>query len=305
MVSGPARHRLDRRWVAPLAVVAVLVGVLGSGVLVWRSSGAAFAGTTASPASSWAAGTVSLSDDDSGTALFSATGLKPGATGQKCITVTYGGTVAAGDVRIYGAAPTGTLGPDVLLTVAVGSAGAFTGCGAFAPSSTPISAVPLATVGTRTSYATGYSTGWSPAPGESAVFRFTYTLSPSVPDAQAGAARSGLAPGGAPGCSGTELGFGAAHDAPCDGEERGGRARTGVREGGQVLRGRTRSTARRRTEAARGFSAISASVACSAPRVTRRSSGSAPSGTNGRSGGTSSRVASAKNRFTSRSSREW
>ena len=48
----------------------------------------------------------------------------------------------------------------------------------------------------------------------------------------------------------------------------------------------TRSTARSRTEAARGFWAISSGEAFSAPRVSERSGGSSPAGTTGRSGGT-------------------
>src|SRR3712207_7319239 len=42
----------------------------------------------------------SLSDDDSGSAMFTATGLKPGSTGTKCIQVTYGGSLAAA-VKLY------------------------------------------------------------------------------------------------------------------------------------------------------------------------------------------------------------
>ena len=67
----------------------------------------------------------------------------------------------------------------------------------------------------------------------------------------------------------------------------------------------TRSMARSRTEAARGLSAISSGPALSAPRVTRRSAGSWPAGTNGRSSGTVLLVAAVKACFTSRSSSEW
>jgi hypothetical protein len=70
------------------------------------------------------------------------------------------------------------------MTVEVGTVGAFAGCGAFSASSTAINGIALATVGTKTNYSTGYSSGWSPAAGESRVFKFTYTLSASTPDAR-------------------------------------------------------------------------------------------------------------------------
>ena len=69
--------------------------------------------------------------------------------------------------------------------------------------------------------------------------------------------------------------------------------------------GRTRSIARRRTEAARGFSAISVGAAFSAPRVTSRKAGSAPSGHERQVLGTSLRVTAVKACLTRRSSSEW
>jgi hypothetical protein len=162
----------------------VLVGMFGSGLTVWVASHAAFTGSSASPGNAWAAGQVVLSDDDSNSALFTATGLKPGMTGTKCIAVTYGGTVASGDVRIYGTNSTGTLSPYITMTIEMGSVGSFAGCGSFTASSTPVNSVAVSTIGTKTTYATGYSTGWSPAAGASRVFRFTYAMSASTPDSQ-------------------------------------------------------------------------------------------------------------------------
>ena len=88
--NEPRRRR--RPWVALLAIV----GVIGSSAMVWQASNAAFTATTNDGVNSFAAGTVALSDNDLGTALFSATNLKPGSTGQACIRVTYSGTLAAG-----------------------------------------------------------------------------------------------------------------------------------------------------------------------------------------------------------------
>lgn len=76
----------------------------------WSSSGwpfAAFSATADNPTSNWNTGTVVLTDDDSNTAMFSATGLKPGSTAAKCIEVTYSGSVATA-VRLYATGSTAT-----------------------------------------------------------------------------------------------------------------------------------------------------------------------------------------------------
>lgn len=178
------------RWVLPVSLASVLTGVLSSGAMVWTASEAAFSATTTNPVNAWTAGIVTLTDDDSGAATFTATGLKLGNTGTKCIKVTYGGNIASGDVKIYSAAPTGTLGGYLTMTVEMGpvaGSGSFTDCTGFTVSATPINAVLLSTVGTKTDYSTGYSTGWSPTAGQARVFRFTYTLSSATPDSQQGA----------------------------------------------------------------------------------------------------------------------
>ena len=72
------------------------MAVLASGGLVWQSSYSAFSATTSNPTNNWSAGTVALSDDDSNTAMFTASNLKPGATGTKCIAVTSTGSRASG-----------------------------------------------------------------------------------------------------------------------------------------------------------------------------------------------------------------
>jgi hypothetical protein len=182
--DGAGRRKLHvPRFVLSLMISAtVSLGVAGSAAIVLTASHAAFRGTATNSSDAWAAGRVSLSDDDGGTALFTATDLKPGTTGSKCIRVSYDGSLTSGNVKIYSAAPTGTLGAYINLTVEMGTVGAFSGCGASSAASTPISGVLLSTVGTN--YATGYATGWSPAVAESRVFKFTYTMSTSTPDDQ-------------------------------------------------------------------------------------------------------------------------
>ena len=125
-------------WMVPTAVVAVLSGVLGSGLMVWKASEAAFSATTANPTNNWAAGSVARADDALNLAMFNAPPLTPGGTnsGSKCIVVTYSGDVAA-PVKLYGAAPGGTgLAGYLRLTVEIGTGGTYSNCTGFTPGST-------------------------------------------------------------------------------------------------------------------------------------------------------------------------
>jgi hypothetical protein len=172
-----AKNKRFRGWLVPTAMVAVLAGVLGSGAMVWSASNAAFSGTTVNPANSWSAGTVSLTDDDSGTAMFTATGLTPASAAlTKCIVVTYGGSVAA-PVKLYGAAPGGTgLGTYLNLDIEIGTVGTFASCGAFAGAS--IYSGTVATfAAAHTNYGNGVATTWTPtAAAQAKVFKFTVSV---------------------------------------------------------------------------------------------------------------------------------
>jgi len=169
-------------------VVPVAIGLLGASALVWQSSTAAFSGTTSNAANSWAAGTVSLTDDDSAGAMFSASGLVPGATGTKCITVTYGGSAGA-YIRLYVSANTGAaLQPYVNLTIEEGSGGTFADCTGFTPSATLANNATLASlVAANTGWANGMASGVLASTSDARTYRFTYTLDAATPDAQQGA----------------------------------------------------------------------------------------------------------------------
>lgn len=181
-----ARNRTQERrfgsWLVPAAVVSVLVGVLGSGVMVWRASEAAFSGITQNPTNNWSSGTVSLSDDDSDTAMFTVTGMTPTVnnTGTKCILVTYTGSVAlTNPVKLYGAIAGGNgLAGYINLQVESGTGATFSSCAGFAGGTVIYPTGLLSTFGTTyTTYANGLSTGWTPAAnGQTRAFRFTYTL---------------------------------------------------------------------------------------------------------------------------------
>lgn len=168
----------------PRSLLAVTAGIALSGALVWQSSYAAFTATTSNPGNSWTAGSIALADNDSGAALFTASGLVPGSTGSRCITVDYTGTVGAA-VKLYAtpvpAAPT-DLAPYLELTVEEGTGGT-PDCTGFTPTSTLYGTVPgfdpaktLATFTTsHSAHSNGVST-WTPTTAESRTFRIGYKL---------------------------------------------------------------------------------------------------------------------------------
>ncbi len=177
------------------AAAAIPVAVIASGVMVWQSTYSAFSATTSNPTNNWASGTVALSDDDSNTAMFTATALKPGSTGTKCIAVTSTGSLPAA-VKLYGTsyATTNGLASNLNITVDEGTGGTFASCAGFTSTSNIYTGT-LASFGTtKTNFATGVGT-WTPTgtASETKSYKLTYTLSASTPDtAQGGTAAMGF-----------------------------------------------------------------------------------------------------------------
>jgi hypothetical protein len=191
--------RPRRKHAKLIGIGALAAGVLASGAIVWQASYSAFSATTSNPTNNWSAGTVALSDDDSSVAMFTATNLKPGSTGQKCIAVTSTGSLASA-VKLYGTSYTTTnaLASSLNLTVTQGTGGGFSaGCSGFTALGTG-SSVYSGTVagfaGSATSFATGLGS-WAPTGtgSETRVFQFTYTLDAATPNtAQGGTAAVGF-----------------------------------------------------------------------------------------------------------------
>lgn len=172
--------------------LAVPVAILLSGATIGTASYAAFSATTSTPTNNWATGTVALSDDDSSSALFTASNLAPGSTGTRCIAVTSTGSLPS-IVRLYGtgAATTNALSTYLTLTVTQGTGGTFAGgCAGFTPlvSGSAVYTGSLANFGTTaTSYATGVGS-WAPtgAASETRVFQFVYTVDAGAPNTTQG-----------------------------------------------------------------------------------------------------------------------
>lgn len=172
-----------------VAGVAALFGVLVTGTLVMARTQAAFTASAANPANAWTAGTVTLGDDDSGGALFSAAGLLPGDTGSRCITVTYTGDVTS-SVKLYATTSTGGLGPYVNLVVEEGSGGGNTGsfaggCTGFS-GSTLYSGTMAAFAAAKTGFASGVGSFAPSTNGAVKVYKFTWELDPAAPSAVQG-----------------------------------------------------------------------------------------------------------------------
>jgi len=162
------------------------LGILMSAGVVWQSSYAAFSATTTNGGNTLTAGTVKLSDSAHGTAMLSATGLKPGDTGTACIQLTYGGNLAAA-TKLYVASGDLTtttpsnLAPYLTLKVDEGS-GTDSHCSDFVQSANDYNPTnsTASTLGTFAGSATDFATGagsWAPASnGDVRTYRFTWTV---------------------------------------------------------------------------------------------------------------------------------
>lgn len=156
------------------AAVAGLAMVSG---LVFQTSSAAFSGTTTNTGNSFTAGTVSLTDDDSSTAMFSLSNLKPGDSSTKCIQLTYTGSLAS-SIKLYGAIGGGTsLGQYLTVTITSGTPGTFADCSTF--SGTQLYTGTLANfASTYTNWSSGLSdANWTPSTsGQTRAYKFVVTL---------------------------------------------------------------------------------------------------------------------------------
>ena len=162
----------------PAAMFWVLAAtVLLTAAFIVTASLAAFSDTTDNSGNTWSAGTVILTDDDPGSAMFTVIDMAPLAPVTKCIVVTYSGSLVPADVNLWGVS--GGDGLDVYLDVTVeeGSGGTFASCAGFTPIGPAIFTGTLASfAGTHTDFASGAG-AWNPAVNpESRTYQFTVTL---------------------------------------------------------------------------------------------------------------------------------
>lgn len=170
-------------------LIATALAALVLGGLAVGSTWSAFNHLSSNPGNSLEAGPVDIGDDDGGSAMFdSLTNVKPGDSFNRCIVVTYSGSLPA-SVRLHGT--TGGTGLDQYLTLTVTrgtKSSGFSGCGDFtADGTTYISGKPAGVIydGTLAGYPDSSSAGivdpvagspesWTES--ESHAYRFEVTV---------------------------------------------------------------------------------------------------------------------------------
>lgn len=175
-----------------IRIAGAAAGVVLVSGMVLQVSSAAFTGTTDNAGNAWTAGTVTLTDDDATSAMFSSTAQVPGDSETNCIEVTYTGNAALTKVDLYaavtpgGALPADTLADDLDVTVKIGPASSacnltddgfvddLTGGVTMLPESTVVNNEALALFGTE---AAPETMGWVPSGTDPMrPFLFTVTL---------------------------------------------------------------------------------------------------------------------------------
>ncbi len=169
-------------------VLGVVACIAGAGVF------SAFSSQTDNPGNSVTSGTVVLSDNDAGSALYKLTNAKPGDSQTSCIKVTYSGSLDA-SVKVYTPSTVEALASSVNLKIEPGTqtTSSFPSCSTFTPD-----AGAALYEGTLASFASEHgsfangiadnpgtvATKW--ATGDSVVYRVTATLAANAPDSAQG-----------------------------------------------------------------------------------------------------------------------
>ncbi|HEX9377852.1 MAG TPA: TasA family protein [Actinomycetota bacterium] len=164
-----------RKILLTVLVIGTVGAVAGIGTL------SAFSSSTSNSGNQFDAGTVYLSDNDSGSFMYQVSNRKPGQSVEKCITVTYGGSLAA-DVKLYTNSTINALGQYIDFTIDKGTAtgATFPGCGTYTQESQIFNGTLSGFASAKNSYANGVAafpgsqTAWNN--GDSIVYRFTLTL---------------------------------------------------------------------------------------------------------------------------------
>jgi hypothetical protein len=185
--SGP-RSRLPRpATIARLALSVVLLTALWS--VAGPGTWAALSGTTENTGNTFSAGTVTMTDNDSGAAMFTFANQKPGVTEDGCIKVNYTGSVSASAVKLYGTV-SGTMAPYLGVTITRGtdSTPAFDNCAGFVPDATNYSGLGAGVLfsGTLSTFPTTYAAGLTdPLTPWSAASTASYKVTVQVVDTNA------------------------------------------------------------------------------------------------------------------------
>jgi hypothetical protein len=186
MAISTATDSAERRAERLVRGGAPLLAFLLVGLLVVSGSRAAFSATTGNSGNTFSSGTVTLTDDDAGSAMFTASGMKPGSSSTNCIAVTYGGSLVPADVKLYGSTGGTGLSSYLNVTLDIGAGGSMGSCGGFVSSSTLYSGTLAAFVAAHSDWSTGQAS-WTPASTpDSRTFRFVMSLPSGTSNAAQG-----------------------------------------------------------------------------------------------------------------------
>jgi hypothetical protein len=149
------------------------VAVLLAGLMVWQGTNAAFSADTRNLGNSWETGSVTITDDDNGSAMFNVQNLVPGQTGSRCIVVTASPTVASTVKTYTHSLQQDGLEDNVLVSMEEGTGGSFADCTGFAAVGDPTGFMTLTEAALINDYAIGVLP-WTVAAGTSSK---TYRIS--------------------------------------------------------------------------------------------------------------------------------
>lgn len=172
-----------------LLASALVVGVLGT-VAAGGVFGL-FSATTQNAGNEISTGSVALTDNDNGSAMFNIVNAKPGDSWTRCIKVTYSGSLPA-DVRVYNQNGTSALGAHLRVTMTQGTQDSpvFPDCTGFTADATGVLYSGPMSTGRPPTWEFGLpvvpagQVAWEP--GASLVFKLDVTLDAATPDTMQG-----------------------------------------------------------------------------------------------------------------------
>lgn len=174
--------RGDRR--TAVMAAAIVLGLVGGGALVLRSTDAVFTANVENGPNEWSAASVAISSDLAATVMFSPTTdgtLVPGAPVlRKCIEVRYTGDSVA-PVKLFASAlndsaTTPTLGSSLNLVIEEGTGTAGVNCAGWVSGASIYTGTVAGFAADHSSYATGAGTWTTPAGAQNRMYRFSVSL---------------------------------------------------------------------------------------------------------------------------------
>lgn len=170
-------------------VLAPLIGIAVASTMIFQASNAAFTASTSNTANTYSAASVTLVDDDSGSAMMTLSNMIPGDTATKCIAVTYtGSTFSVTPIKLYAAlaSEVDSFAGHLDVVVKEGAGGTFSDCTGFTAGSTLFTGTLSSLAATHGTYAAGL-TAFTPASGSvTRTYQFSVTLGTDTPDTAQG-----------------------------------------------------------------------------------------------------------------------